>query len=63
MKLVVLTGDGIGPEIVSAALAVARALDRRFRLGLEFEEADFGLASLEKNGDPLPESTMRKLTS
>ncbi len=53
MKLLVLNGDGIGPEIVSAALTVTEALDRKHGLGLEFEEADFGLASIEKNGEPL----------
>ena len=58
MKLLVLKGDGIGPEIVSAALVVAEALDRKFGPGLQFEEADFGLASIEKNGDPLPQATM-----
>ncbi len=60
MKLLVLRGDGIGPEIVSAALTVAEALDRKFGLGLEFEDADFGHASIEKNGEPLPQATLER---
>ena len=58
MKLLVLRGDGIGPEIISAALTVTEALNRKFHLELEFEDADFGLASIEKNGDPLPPATL-----
>ena len=42
MKLVVLPGDGIGPEIVSATLTVLKAADERFGLGLELEEHAIG---------------------
>ena len=58
MKLLVLRGDGIGPEIVSAALTVSEALNRKFNLGLEYEDADFGLASIEKNGDAVPQAPL-----
>ena len=58
MKLLVLRGDGIGPEIVSAALTAIEALNRKFELGLEYEDADFGLASIEKNGEALPQATL-----
>ena len=44
MKLLVLPGDGIGPEITAATLAVLDAADRRFRLGLSYEKHDIGLA-------------------
>jgi 3-isopropylmalate dehydrogenase len=37
MKLLVLPGDGIGPEITQATLAVLGAAERRFKLGLSFE--------------------------
>ena len=60
MKLLVLRGDGIGPEIVSAALTVSEALDRKFNLGLEYEDADFGLSSIEKNGESVPQATLDK---
>ena len=53
MKLLVLPGDGIGPEIVQVALDVARAADQRFALGLEFQHDEVGFASLERHGTPL----------
>ena len=54
MKIAVLPGDGIGPEIVDEALAVLRALDLRF----EFERAPVGGAAYEAAGHPLPASTL-----
>ena len=46
MKLVVLPGDGIGPEICAVTVAVLKKLD----LGLTFEQHDVGLASLAREG-------------
>ena len=53
----VISGDGIGPEITSAALRVLDALD----CGLQYEFAEAGLAALEKHGDLLPESTLESI--
>ena len=50
MKLVVLPGDGIGPEICAVTVAVLKKLD----LGLTFEEHEVGLASLKKEGTTFP---------
>jgi isocitrate/isopropylmalate dehydrogenase len=61
MKLVVMDGDGIGPEIVAAAVEVVKAADHRFNLGLELDPADSGLASLEKNGSTIPDETWQKV--
>ncbi|MEN3355386.1 MAG: 3-isopropylmalate dehydrogenase [Betaproteobacteria bacterium] len=58
MKIAVLAGDGIGPEIVAQAVKVLRALASD-GLKLELEEALFGGAGFDKYGDPLPESTLR----
>ena len=52
--VVVLGGDGIGPEVTNAALDVLRALDARLRLGLSFEMQAFGGAAIDAHGDPLP---------
>ena len=57
LTLAVLKGDGIGPEIAEAALAVLRAADRRFGLGLIFEELPVGLAALESRGSTFPDET------
>jgi 3-isopropylmalate dehydrogenase len=57
MKIAVLAGDGIGPEIVAEALKVLEVL-RRDGLALEFESALVGGAATDAAGDPLPESTL-----
>ena len=55
MKIAVLPGDGIGPEIVAQAVKVLRALD----IGLEMEVAPIGGAGYDAAGDPLPEATLK----
>lgn len=60
LRLLVLPGDGIGPEIVMAAVEVLRSADRRFGLGLAFEEDDVGFASLHKHGTTLREDLLEK---
>ena len=58
MKIAVLAGDGIGPEIVGQALKVLRALSKD-GLPIEIEEAPFGGAGYDAHGDPLPEKTLQ----
>jgi isocitrate/isopropylmalate dehydrogenase len=60
MKLLVLPGDGIGPEITRATIAVLEAADRRFKLGLEYEYRDIGFAALEKTGTTLPDGVLER---
>ncbi|HYR37256.1 MAG TPA: 3-isopropylmalate dehydrogenase [Burkholderiales bacterium] len=55
MKLAVLPGDGIGPEIIAQATRVLRKLG----LPLEMEEAAVGGAGYAAAGDPLPPNTLR----
>jgi len=55
MKIAVLPGDGIGPEIVAQAVKVLKALARK---GLELEEALVGGAGYDATGDPLPGPTL-----
>ena len=45
MNILVLPGDGIGPEISAATVAVLEACDRALGLGLTFEHRDIGLAN------------------
>jgi 3-isopropylmalate dehydrogenase len=59
MKILVLPGDGIGPEITRSTLDVLRAADEVFSLGLEFQTRDIGLASLKSQGTTLPSEVMR----
>ena len=60
MKLLVLAGDGIGPEITAATIAVLDAASARFALALEYEHADIGFASLEKVGTTLPDGVLQR---
>jgi isocitrate dehydrogenase (NAD+) len=52
--IAVIRGDGIGPEIMDATLRVLEAL----RLGLQYDFVEAGLASHEKTGELLPQSTL-----
>lgn len=56
MKLAVLPGDDIGPEITEAALAVLEGADRRFGLNLTFDVHEVGMASHRRCGTTLPEA-------
>lgn len=60
MRFVVMAGDGIGEEITAATLQVLEAADRRFRLGIEYEEAEIGLKALAKHGTTLPEGVLER---
>jgi len=60
VKLLVLPGDGIGPEIVAAAMEVTQAADTRFGLGLVFDHDEVGFPSLEKHGTTLREDLLQR---
>jgi len=55
LKIAVLPGDGIGPEIVAEAVKVLQVLD----LGFEMETAPVGGAAYEAAGHPLPATTLK----
>lgn len=54
MKISVLPGDGIGPEITEATLCVLEAANRRFALDLGLELAEVGMAAHRRTGTTLP---------
>jgi 3-isopropylmalate dehydrogenase len=58
MKIAVLAGDGIGPEIIAQALKVLDVLGRD-GLKLELEHAPYGGAGYDAHRDPLPEPTLK----
>ncbi len=55
IKIAVLPGDGVGPEIVAEAVKVLNALGE----GFELQSAPVGGAAYEAHGHPLPASTLR----
>jgi len=57
MKIAVLPGDGIGPEIVAQAVNVLQRLAQD-GLKVEMEQAPIGGAGYDAAGDPLPEATL-----
>jgi 3-isopropylmalate dehydrogenase len=61
MRILVLPGDGIGPEISAATRDVLLAVDKRFGLGIELEEREIGLASLAAAGTTLPGEVMSRI--
>jgi 3-isopropylmalate dehydrogenase len=56
VRIVVMEGDGIGPEITAATLEVLKAVDRIGKLGLEFTPVTIGLASLRSQGTTLSDA-------
>jgi isocitrate/isopropylmalate dehydrogenase len=56
--LVVMEGDGIGPEISAATLDVLRAADRRFGLAFEFSSATIGFPALRQHGTTFPAAAL-----
>ena len=55
LRIAVLPGDGIGPEITAAAVAVLERLDKALGLGLRLETHPVGVAALERHGTTLPD--------
>src|SRR3954470_3232535 len=58
ISLLVMEGDGIGPEICGATLNVLRAADRRFELKLDFTTATIGFAALKAQGTTCPDAAV-----
>ena len=57
-KILILPGDGVGPEIVAQAVNLLEALRQAGDLSIELEHADVGGAGLDASGSPLPEHTL-----
>ena len=58
-KVLVLPGDGIGPEIIAEAVKVLEKLQANFALNVELEHGLVGGAAYDEHGSPLPESTLK----
>ena len=56
-KILVLPGDGIGPEIVEQAVAVLDVVNNKFSLGLQRESGLLGGAAIDAHGVPYPDVT------
>ncbi|MGO4776929.1 isocitrate/isopropylmalate family dehydrogenase, partial [Lysobacter sp. 2RAB21] len=56
--IVVLKGDGIGPEVTHAAVEVLRAVARRYGHQFTLHEHLIGGAAIDATGEPLPAATL-----
>ncbi|MDE7471608.1 MAG: 3-isopropylmalate dehydrogenase [Paramuribaculum sp.] len=59
LKIAVLPGDGIGPEISAVGVAVMKAACEKHGIRCEFKEGLVGAAAIDACGDPFPESTYK----
>ena len=62
-KIAVLSGDGVGPEVVREAMKVLEITGARFGITLEFEEGIVGGAAIDQEGTPLPPQTLSLCTT
>ena len=57
LKIALLAGDGIGPEVIDQAVKVCDAIALKFNHKIEWLPALTGAAAIDKYGDPYPEET------
>lgn len=57
-KVVVLAGDGIGPEVIEASIPVMMAVGKQYGVRFELENHLFGGCSIDKHGVPVTEETL-----
>lgn len=57
LKIAVLPGDGIGPEIMDVAINVLKAVCKKFNHELDYKTALVGACAIDATGSPYPEST------
>jgi 3-isopropylmalate dehydrogenase len=55
--IVILPGDGIGPEVIQEAIEVLKAVAQASGFQVSFEERPVGGAALDQTGDPFPPTT------
>src|SRR5262252_663528 len=58
LRVTVLPGDGVGPEVCREAVRILRALSHFYDCEFRFEELAIGGAAIRSHGTPLPESTL-----
>lgn len=57
LRIAILPGDGIGPEIMTQGVAVLDAIAQKFNHKFEYEEAIVGAHAIDEVGDPYPQAT------
>lgn len=57
-KIAVLSGDGIGPEVMAQGIKALRAIEDKYGHNFHLKEAIIGGCAIEKTGNPLPQETL-----
>src|SRR5579864_1577418 len=60
LKILLLPGDGIGPEVTAAAVTVLQTVAKKFGHTIETSQALIGGVALRETGNPLPDETLAK---
>lgn len=58
LKIAVLPGDGIGPEVTTQAIKALNAIALEFDHKFTYKQADIGAVAIDKTGSPLPDETL-----
>src|SRR3972149_11785520 len=58
-KIAVLSGDGIGPEVMEGALKILETAGKKYKLQFEFSEGLIGGIAVDKKNNPLPDETLK----
>lgn len=58
LKIALLPGDGIGPEVIAQAVSCLQAVEDNFGHQFIFANASVGAVAIDETGDPLPEDTL-----
>ena len=59
LKIAVLPGDGIGPEVMKQGVSVLKAIAEKFGHDFVYQEAICGAHAIDEVGDPFPEETFQ----
>jgi 3-isopropylmalate dehydrogenase len=59
LKIALLPGDGIGPEVIQQAIKVLDAIAEKYKHTFEYKKASVGAIAIDETGDPLPDKTLK----
>jgi len=57
-KIAVLSGDGIGPEVIQESIKVLKTISKIYKLKFDYTEASVGAKAIYETGNPLPDETL-----
>ena len=59
IKIAVLPGDGIGPEIIQESLKVIESVSKKIDIKFDYKFCDVGAIAIDKHNNPLPDETLK----